>query len=141
MPADAWERLEVAAGSKGPRIYDRARARLPYETAAGAAPWVLLRRSVRDPEEVADYRGFGPDDAPLEDLARVAGTRWVIAESFEQGKGEVGLDHYEGRRWDGWYRHITLCLLAHAYLEVTRAQANGTTAATLADDHKGVPAP
>jgi SRSO17 transposase len=49
---------------------------------------------------------------------------WRIEEGFEQAKGEVGLDHYEVRRWPGWYRHITLALLAHAFLVVTRAQAS-----------------
>ena len=58
------------------------------------------------------------------EMARVAGTRWVIEEGFERAKGEVGLDQYEVRKWHGWYRHITLCLLAHAFLEVTRATAN-----------------
>jgi SRSO17 transposase len=48
---------------------------------------------------------------------------WRIEEGFEQAKGEVGLDHYQVRRWPGWYRHITLALLAHAFLAVTRAQA------------------
>jgi SRSO17 transposase len=48
---------------------------------------------------------------------------WQIEEGFEQAKGEVGLDHYEVRRWPGWYRHITLALLAHAFLAVTRARA------------------
>ena len=50
---------------------------------------------------------------------RVAGTRWAIEECFEEAKGEVGLDQYEVRRWDGWYRHITL---AHAYLAAVRQQ-------------------
>jgi SRSO17 transposase len=124
LPAAAWARRAVAAGSKGPRVYDWALARLPYETEEGFAQWVLLRRSVADPEEVAYYRAFVPEDTPLEELGRVAGARWVIEEGFERAKGEVGLDHYEVRRWDAWHRHTTLCLLAHAYLEVTRAGAN-----------------
>jgi SRSO17 transposase len=56
-------------------------------------------------------------------MVRVAGSRWAIEESVETAKGEVGLDHYEVRRWTSWYRHITLALLAHAYLTVTRARA------------------
>jgi SRSO17 transposase len=48
-----------------------------------------------------------------------------VEEAFQQAKGEVGLDHYEVRRWPGWYRHTTLALLAHAFLAVTRAQASG----------------
>jgi SRSO17 transposase len=67
---------------------------------------------------------FAPADTPLPEMARVAGTRWVIEEGFERAKGEVGLDQYEVRRYDAWYRHITLCLLAHAFLEVTRTTAN-----------------
>jgi len=55
---------------------------------------------------------------------RVAGMRWAIEESFEDAKGVVGLDHYEVRKWNAWYRHITLALFAHAYLEVTRHTAN-----------------
>jgi SRSO17 transposase len=60
---------------------------------------------------------------PLAALVRVAGTRWAIEGGFERAKDLLGLDQYEVRRWRAWYRHITLALLAHAYLEVTRAQA------------------
>jgi SRSO17 transposase len=84
-----------------------------------------VRRSLADPTEVAHYVCFGPAPTTLAELVRVAGTRWAIEEVFEAAKGEVGLDEYEVRRWDGWYRHITLCLLAHAFLAVTRAQAVG----------------
>lgn len=120
VPEDGWQRIAVGAGSKGPRLYDWACAQLPYVTEAGWGQWVLIRRSVSDPEEVAFYRAFGPEQTTVADLARVAGTRWTIEEGFQRAK-EVGLDQYEVRRWEGWYRHITLCLLAHAFLEVTRA--------------------
>ena len=66
---------------------------------------------------------FGPARRPRRELVRVAGARWAIAERLEAAKGEVGLDHDEVRRWDAWYRHVTLALLAHAYLAVTRARA------------------
>lgn len=122
VPEDGWQRLEVGAGSKGPRLYDWACARLPYWTPEGWAQWLLIRRSVTKPEEVAFYRAFGPETTTVADLARVAGTRWTIEEGFQRAK-EAGLDQYEVRRWEGWYRHITLCLLAHAFLEVTRAAA------------------
>jgi SRSO17 transposase len=82
-----------------------------------------VRRSIADPTELAYYVCFCPAETPLAELVRVAGTRWAIEESFESAKGEVGLDHYEVRRWAGWYRHITLALLAHAFLTVTRTQA------------------
>jgi len=56
-------------------------------------------------------------------MVRVAGMCWAIEASFEDAKGAVGLDHYEVRKWTAWYRHVTLALLAHAYLEVTRHRA------------------
>lgn len=126
-PEEAWERVEVGEGSKGPRVYDWARARLPAspECADGWSQWLLARRSVSDPEDLAYYRAYSPEDTPLPELAKVAGVRWSIEECFERAKGEVGLDHYEVRRWEGWHRHVTLCLLAHSFLEATRAAANG----------------
>jgi SRSO17 transposase len=120
IPCDGWQCIDVGAGSKGPRLYDWACGRLPYLTEAGWAQWLLIRRSRSDPTEVAYYRAFGPETATTTDLARVAGTRWVIEEGFQRAKA-IGLDQYEVRRWEGWHRHITLCLLAHAFLEVTRA--------------------
>ena len=86
-------------------------------------PPVLVRRSVAKPEELAYYVCYGPPGTALEELVRVAGRRWTIEECFEEAKGQVGLDQYEVRRWDGWYRHITLAMLAHAYLAVIRNQA------------------
>ncbi len=132
----AWARVEVGAGSKGPRVYDWARARLPYENAEGWAQWLLVRRSVSDPEDLAYYRAYSPENATLSELAKVAGVRWSIEECFERAKGEVGLDHYEVRYWESWHRHITLCLLAHAFLEVTRAVANDETADELTTSGK-----
>lgn len=122
IPEEDWQRLEVGDGSKGPRIYDWAWARLPYLTADGWAQWLLLRRSLSNPEETAFYRAFGLDTATLTDLTRVAGMRWAIEEGFQRAKA-IGLDEYEVRSWQGWHRHITLCLLAHAFLAVARATA------------------
>jgi SRSO17 transposase len=128
LPDEAWHRIDVGAGSKGPRVYDWACGRLSYVTAEGWAQWLLVRRSLSEPEDLAYYRVFALADTPLAVMARVAGTRWSIEEGFERAKGAVGLDQYEVRKWDAWYRHITLCLLAHAFLEVTRAAANATAA-------------
>ena len=57
----------------------------------------------------------------LATLVAVAGKRWAIEETFQTGKGEVGLDHHQVRRYDDWCRHITLAMFAHAFLTVTRA--------------------
>jgi SRSO17 transposase len=123
LPADAWMRLSAGEGSQGPRWYDWACLALPYATAAGKGQWLLARRSVSDPTELAYYRVYGPSDTPVEEMVRVAGRRWTIEGGFEQAKGEVGLDQYEVRRYDAWHRHVTLALVAHAYLEVTRLSA------------------
>jgi SRSO17 transposase len=57
------------------------------------------------------------------DLAWIAGTRWHIEEAFQQAKNETGLDHYQVRTWRAWYAHITLSMLALAWLAATRAIA------------------
>lgn len=134
LPEDAWQRLSVGEGSKGPRVYDWAAIRLPFDSPEGWAQGVLVRRSLSDPAEIAYYRVFAPEGTAVEELARVAGTRWTIESGFERAKGEVGLDEYEVRRWEAWHRHITLALLADAYLAVTRMHAVG-------EEKKGVAVP
>jgi SRSO17 transposase len=85
--------------------------------------WLLFRRSLRDRQELAYYVVSAPKKTSLEEIVKGAGTRWAIEESFESAKGEVGLDQYEVRSWEGWYRHIRLAMMAHAYLTVLRARA------------------
>ena len=63
-----------------------------------------------------------PAATPLVTLVRVAGCRWRVEEAFEQAKGEVGLDHYQVRQHLAWYRHVTLAMVALAFLAVTRAR-------------------
>jgi len=118
-----WQRLRAGDGAKGPRIYDWALTPLVGPVNPAWGRWLLVRRRVSEPTEVAYYVVFAPVGTPLAEIVRAAGSRWAIEESFETAKGEVGLDHYEVRSWTGWYRHITLALLAHAFLTVTRAYA------------------
>jgi len=125
QPEAGWVRLSAGAGAKGPRVYDWAWGRLAPAKEVGWEHWWLARRSLRDPSDVAYYFTFAPAVTSLAQLVAVAGTRWAVEESLETAKGEVGLDQYEVRKWTGWYRHITLALLAHAFLTVTRAQAVG----------------
>jgi SRSO17 transposase len=127
VPEEEWQRLSAGEGAKGPRLYDWARVPVRALPDPGWDYWLLVRRSLSDPTDLAYYVCFCPADTPLAQLVAVAGTRWAIEECFESAKGEVGLDHYEVRRWPGWYRHITLALLAHAYLTVTRAGAEKGT--------------
>jgi SRSO17 transposase len=122
VPTEAWVGASAGQGAKGRRLYDWTRIQLAGPAAPGMARWLLARRSRRD-GELAFYACFGPASTSLVGLVRVAGTRWAIEEGFQQAKGEVGLDHYQVRKWPGWYRHITLALLAHAFLVVTRTKA------------------
>ena len=110
LPAEAWVPLSAGEGSQGPRLYEWAWLRLPYERedSQGWASWLLIRRSLSDPSERAYYRAWGPASTPLTVLVRVAGSRWAVEEGLEQAKGGVGLDQYEVRSWTAWYRFITL---------------------------------
>jgi hypothetical protein len=79
-----------------------------------------------DPKKLTYYLTFAPTGTLLETLVAVAGRRWTIEESLEAAKGEVGLDHYEVRHYHGWYRHITLAMLALANLAVARSHLPGS---------------
>jgi SRSO17 transposase len=82
-----------------------------------------LTRNTKGELELAYYLCAAPSTTTDEELIRVAGSRWAIEECFQTAKKETGLDHYQVRRYDAWYRHITLPLLAHAYLAATAATA------------------
>ena len=118
-----WVRCSAGDGAKGPRVYGWAVMDIRPLGEPGKGYWLLVRRSIANPGELAYYVCYGPAGTALAELVRVAGRRWTIEECFEEAKGQVGLDQYEVRRWDGWYRHITLAMLAHAYLAVIRNQA------------------
>jgi SRSO17 transposase len=123
LPEEAWQRLSAGRGSKGERLYEWAEVMLwRWQTPEGIHR-LLVRRSLEDPEDRAYYIVFAPQGATLEELVRVAGRRWTIEIAFEAAKQEVGLDQYEVRKWDAWYRFITLAMFAHAFLAVQRARA------------------
>ncbi|MFV0126138.1 IS701 family transposase [Streptomyces sp. HMX112] len=133
-PEQAWERHSCGDGAKGPRVYDWAAARLPaIGVFDGDRPtherWVLGRRSLTRPDEIAYYLAYAPNSTSVADLVRIAGSRWAIEEAFQAAKNECGLDQYEVRRYSGWYRHITLAMLAHAFLAAVAAQATERGAA------------
>ncbi|MFG3260590.1 IS701 family transposase [Streptomyces sp. NPDC048172] len=121
LPRQKWRRRSCGAGAHGPRIYDWARVEVRPWHREDRRHWVLARRSVTRPEEIAYYIAYAPVDTTLGELIAVAGARWAIEECFQSAKGECGLDDYQVRRYDGWHRHITLAMAAHAYLTVTRA--------------------
>jgi SRSO17 transposase len=121
--AEQWQQFSVAEGEKGPRVYDWGRARVieSRDHLPGPQVWLLARRSVSDPSEIAYYLALAPWETTLEELAKVAATRYTVEQCIEEAKGETGLDHYEVRHWDSWHRHITLSMLAHAWLASIRS--------------------
>ena len=122
IKANDWRRLPAGQGSKGPRLYDWARVRLLRLQAPPWDHWLLIRRSISDPRDMAFYVAFGPHTTELKELAAVAGLRWTIEECFQSAKGECGLDHCEARSWHAWHRHMTLSMLALAFLACLRAR-------------------
>ena len=123
LPARSWQRLSAGAGAHGPREYHWARITIPGGGKPGHRHWLLARRSISDPTEIAYYACHGPSRTRLAGLAFIAGSRWHIEECFQQAKGEAGLDHYQVRSWRAWHAHITLSMLALAWLAASRAQA------------------
>lgn len=117
-----FRRLSCAKGSKGERLYEWLRLKLNEPLQEGFSRWLLVRRQIEDPSELCAYVVFAPQETSLEQLVKVAGSRWQVEVAFEGAKGEVGLDDYEVRSWAGWYRHITLSLFAHAFLSAIRAR-------------------
>lgn len=115
QPSD-WVKLSAGDGSKGPRTYEWVRIPLLSWQMPGER-WLLVRRSLAD-GKLAYYVCYAPRGAVLTTLVRIAGMRWTVEECFEAAKGEVGLDQYEVRSWHGWYRHITLAMMALAYLAI-----------------------
>lgn len=127
-PTNAWQQLSCGNGAKGPRVYDWAAAKLPVNIVFDPDPptherWVLACRSLKRPAEISYYLAYAPVGTMVEKPARVAGSRWAIEECVQAAKGQCGLDEYEVRRYPGWYRHITLAMLAHAFLAAMAAAA------------------
>lgn len=115
-----WCRLSCGDGAHGPRVYDWAVVKIGPWRQPRVAHWLLARRSLSDPTEIAYYLCFGPAETDLAELVRVAGARWAIEECFQTAKNETGLDHYQVRRYQAWYRHITLSMAAAAFLVIIR---------------------
>lgn len=122
VASDAWQRRSCGEGAQGPRIYDWAAVSLRPALQTGWVHRALFRRHPDRPTEIAGYLVHAPTDTPLEELVRAAGARWTIESVFKLAKGQVGLDQYEVRSYQGWYRHITLALLALAVLAIGAAK-------------------
>jgi len=124
-PESRWQSLTVAEGEKGLITYDWACQRIveSRDGLPGPDAWLVARRSLSDPTEIAYYLSNAPVDTPLLQLAQVASTRYTVEQCIEEAKGETGLDEYEVRYWHSWHRHITLSMMAHAWLASVRYKA------------------
>jgi SRSO17 transposase len=122
LPKTAWKRLAVVEGEKGMITYHWARVRVveSRDQLPGPDVWLLARRSPSAPAKLAYYLAYAPPQSSLQTLVRVASTRYTVEQCIEEAKGETGLDEYEGRFWHSWYRHITLSMMAHAWLASTK---------------------
>jgi SRSO17 transposase len=123
-PSHAWKRLALVEGEKGPIEYHWARKRVveSRDQLPGPDIWLLARRSISDPKQIAYYLAYVPVRTSFQTLIKVASSRYTVEQCIEEAKGETGLDEYEVRFWHSWYRHITLSMMAHAWLASIRLQ-------------------
>jgi len=138
LPAEQWQRVSWRNGAKGPLVKQCARVRVYRAARKGghtdSAGWLIAERPL--PGHAGDskyYMAWGLDELSLEDLVELVHVRWVIERFYQDAKGELGLDDYEGRLWPGFHRHVALVMLAHSYL--TLRQSYGPS------DHSQRPGP
>ena len=117
---------ELLKARKEPLVYDRACQRIVenQDQLPGRNGWLLARRSTSDPTDIAYYLSSAPPETDLLTLARAVSSRHTVEQCIEEAKGETGLDHYEVRYWHSWHRHITLSMMAHAWLASIRLKHN-----------------
>lgn len=127
IPKTDWIPAVIKEGSKGPIVCEFAFLRVTEsrKNLPGPHLWLIFRRSLADPTEIKYYFSNTPADIPLSELVRLSGMRWPIETTFEEAKGEVGLDHYEMRSWLGWHHHMLLVSLAHHFLVRLRIRYQG----------------
>jgi SRSO17 transposase len=130
LPRSAWKRLAVVEGEKGMITYHWARVRVveSRDQLPGPDVWLLARRSPSTPDKLAYYLAYAPPKTGLATLVQVASTRYTVEQCIEEAKGETGLDEYEVRFWHSWYRHITLSMMAHAWLASIKRREQGKKA-------------
>ena len=129
-----WHALSAGEGAKGPHLYHWARLPLNWTTQDGFKRWLLFRRSLKNPDDLAFYFAYAREGASLEDLAGAAGLRWTIEECFVRAKDDLGLDHCEARSWHGWHRHMTLVMAAAAFLAKIAADQRRTAWSQVEDE-------
>jgi SRSO17 transposase len=138
--AQEWTRVAWREGSRGVLVKEAARLRVYRSGTRGdalpSAGWLIAERGVRgDDPEIKFSLAWGLDELGLEELIELVHVRWVVERFYQDAKGQLGLDQYEGRLWQGFHRHIALVMLAHCYL--TLRQAYGATGKSPPPDSGG----
>ena len=130
--AKGWKTIVWREGSRG-RMKSRfwaGRIQPSHGFHEGRSPlkevWLLVEWPESDQEPIKYFFCDLPADYSLRRLVRLAKCRWKIEQDYQQLKEELGLDHYEGRSWQGWHHHVTLVMMAHAFLtlETLRSKKN-----------------
>ena len=124
LPDEAWRKLSAGRGLKGERWYEWTSFALCWPAAPGMVQYVLARRNISEKKELAYYFCHALAGVKLEELVNAAGQRWQIESCFEEAKQEVGLDEYEVRSWDGWYRHITMSMIGLLLINIFKSLGN-----------------
>jgi hypothetical protein len=132
QPASAWRRLEVRPGEKGPLVVEaveapRVQTRDEYRH-IGPVERLVVVRSTEAEAQTWYTLSNAAAEVPLAAVVYAHGERHRVEELFAQGNGEVGLDHYEVRSWEGWHHHMTLSLLALWFLVLERHRLGGKKA-------------
>jgi len=113
-----WYRRKVSEGTKGPIVYEFTRRQVIL-SAAGLpqkAVWLLIRRTLDDDPKYNFFISNASTSTRLKTLVWLSGLRWAIEQCFEETKTELGMDHYEVRKFTGWHHHMQTCMLAHFFL-------------------------
>jgi len=111
-----WESRKLAEGEKGPIVaaFARVRVYLSPERTPGSERWLFIRNN---PDGQLKYAlSNAAEEIPMTSLIRISIARWPIERCFQEGKSELGLDHYEHRSWPAWHRHMRLVFLAQLFL-------------------------
>jgi SRSO17 transposase len=122
LPASGWKTCVIKEGSRGPLRAEFAFLRLVKveEKLPGERVWVILRRAGSAPSVIKYYISNAPETTTPADFVWASGMRWPIETALEEGKGEVGMDHYETRTWRGWHHHMAQTFAAHLFLMYLR---------------------
>lgn len=113
-----WYRRKVSEGTKGPIVYEFTRRRviLSDDGMPEKSVWLLVRRTIGGDPQYAYFISNASTSTRLKTLVWLSGLRWAIEQCFEETKTELGMDHYEVRKFKGWHHHILTCMLAHFFL-------------------------